>query len=80
MLLSDIFYNVDIIVSECWMCMGILGVEMELVVLYMNVIYVGVEVLGVFIVSDYLIYEMLIIFEERECVFIDMIEIVLLLV
>lgn len=44
--------------------MGILGIEMELVGLYLNVIYVGKKVFGIFIVSDHILCDEVIIFEE----------------
>lgn len=64
-LLFDIFYNVDLIFNDLWKKMGILGIEMEFVGLYLNVIYVNKKVLGIFIVSDYILRDEVISVEER---------------
>lgn len=74
---SDVFYNTDSTVNECWARMGVLGVEMESAALYSIAAYAGANALGVFTVSDNLFTGARTTAEERESAFTDMMELAL---
>ncbi len=74
---SDIFYNADKTVTERWMSMGILAVEMEASALYMNAAAAGVNALAMMTISDSLISGEECTAEERQNAFTKMMEIAL---
>ncbi|MDF2595397.1 MAG: purine nucleoside phosphorylase [Clostridia bacterium] len=74
---SDIFYNADKTVTERWMTMGILAVEMEAAALYMNAAAAGVNALAMMTISDSLISGEECSAEERQNAFTKMMEIAL---
>lgn len=74
---SDIFYNADQTVTEKWMKMGILAVEMEAAALYMNAAAAGVNALAMMTISDSLISGEECSAEDRQNAFTKMMEIAL---
>lgn len=49
---SDVFYSVDPMTNEKWKQMGILAVEMEAAVLYLNAMYLNKRALALCTISD----------------------------
>lgn len=74
---SDIFYNDDDSVNEKWRRMGVLAVEMEAAVLYMNAARAGKKALCILTISDHLFKEQALDARERETSFTQMMEIAL---
>ena len=77
LLSSDIFYNADPTASQKWTAMGVLGVEMEAAVLYMNAARLGKRALAICTVSDHLLTGESLDAEARQNSFTDMMEIAL---
>lgn len=77
---SDIFYNDDTTVTERWMKMGVLAVEMEAAALYMNAARAGVNALCILTISDSLITGEECSAHDRQTAFTNMMEIALELV
>lgn len=74
---SDVFYNDDPTVNERWAKMGVLGVEMEAAVLYMNAARAGKNALCILTVSNHFYKDEDLSAEERETGFKNMMEIAL---
>ena len=74
---SDMFYNADPTVTERWVKLGVLGVEMEAAALYMNAAYLGKRALAICTVSDHLLTGEATTAEERQNSFTEMMEIAL---
>ena len=74
---SDMFYNADPTVTERWIKLGVLGVEMEAAALYMNAAYAGKRALAICTVSDHLLTGEATTAEERQNSFTEMMEVAL---
>lgn len=74
---SDIFYDTDADAWKRWAEMGVIAVEMETAVLYMNAAKAGVNALSILTVSDSLASREETTSEEREKSFTNMMEIAL---
>ena len=77
LLSSDIFYNANKDAQKKWERLGILGVEMEAVALYMNAAYAGKSALAICTVSDHLLTGESLDSEARQNSFTEMMEIAL---
>ncbi len=77
LLSSDIFYNACPEANERWRRLGVLGVEMEAAVLYMNAAYLKKNALAICTVSDHLITGEALSAEDRQSSFTEMMEIAL---
>ncbi|MBO4455434.1 MAG: purine-nucleoside phosphorylase [Bacteroidales bacterium] len=76
---SDVFYA-DVSGLDGWLKMGVLGVEMEAVALYMNAARCGKRALVICTVSDHVITGEVTTSEERRTTFTHMMEVALSLV
>ena len=76
---SDVFYA-DVSGLEGWLKMGVLGVEMEAVALYMNAARAGKRALVICTVSDHVITGEVTTSEERRTTFTHMMEVALSLI
>ncbi len=74
---SDVFYNDDNSVNEKWAKMGVLCVEMEAAVLYMNAARAGKNALCMLTMSDHIFRDEHLTAEERQKGFHNMMEVVL---
>jgi len=74
---SDVFYSDDPTYNERWKKMGVLGVEMEAAVLYMNAARAGKNALCILTVSDHFYKDEKLSTEERQTGFGKMMEIAL---
>ena len=74
---TDIFYNEDETVLQKWKNMGVLAVEMEAAVLYMNAAKFGKKALCLLTISDCPLKNLSLSSEERQVGFTDMMKIAL---
>ncbi len=74
---TDIFYNEDETVLQRWKDMGVLAVEMEAAVLYMNAAKLGKKALCLLTISDCPLQNLSLSSEERQVGFTDMMKIAL---
>ncbi len=77
LLSTDIFYNANPEAQKKWSAMGVLGVEMEAAVLYMNAAYAKKRALAICTVSDHLLTGESLDSEARQNSFTEMMEIAL---
>lgn len=74
---SDVFYNDADDVNERWAAMGVMGVEMEAAVLYMNAARAGKKALCMLTVSDQIFTDEHLSAEDRQTTFHNMMEVAL---
>lgn len=74
---SDVFYNDADDVNERWASMGVMGVEMEAAVLYMNAARAGKKALCMLTVSDQIFTDKHLSAEERQTTFHNMMKVAL---
>ena len=74
---SDVFYNDAPDVNERWAAMGVMGVEMEAAVLYMNAARAGKKALCMLTVSDQIFTDEHLSAEARQTTFGNMMEVAL---
>ncbi len=77
LLSEDNFYHDDPSVTEGWMKMGVLAVEMEAAALYMNAARLGKHALALCTISDHLLYDKHATAEERQYSYTQMMELAL---
>lgn len=74
---TDVFYEADPDAWKQWARMGVLAVEMETSVLYLNAAYAGVDALSILSVSDSLVSHEAMSALERQVAFTQMMELAL---